>query len=62
ELNQMYWNLQMEGVGSFSNAKYWSSSEYGAISPWTQDFGSGSQSPTSTAKDASTVFRHVRCF
>jgi len=41
ELNLMYTNLKLFGVGSFTNSSYWSSSEDDASSVLVQYFGSG---------------------
>jgi uncharacterized repeat protein (TIGR02543 family) len=45
ELDLMYQNLAKEGLGGFSSANYWSSSEYGYGSTfaWEQSFSSGFQ-------------------
>ena len=43
ELNLMYTNLKVAGVGGFTGGGYWSSSEYNADNAWYQDFGYGSQ-------------------
>ena len=43
ELNQMYVNLHLYGVGGFDDY-YWSSSEGSAYKVWAQDFDSGHQS------------------
>lgn len=42
ELNLMYENLHLEGVGGFVDY-YWSSSEYNAYYAWVQKFSSGRQ-------------------
>ena len=43
ELNLMYNNLQINAIGGFVSAGYWSSSEYsGFNTAWNQFFGSGS--------------------
>ena len=44
ELNLMYENLHRNGLGSFANDAYWSSSESSAIGAWVQYFSSGNQS------------------
>ena len=41
ELNQMYLNLKVEGVGGFAGDNYWSSSEYNASGAWGQYFTIG---------------------
>jgi uncharacterized protein (TIGR02145 family) len=43
ELNQMYVNLHLFGVGGFANQEYWASSEFNATNAWEQNFGSGVQ-------------------
>jgi len=43
ELNLMYTNLEVFGIGGFTGNYYWSSSEYDADFAWCQDFGSGYQ-------------------
>jgi len=43
ELNKMYENLYLEGVGGFSNSYYWSSSELDLNNAWYQYFNDGSQ-------------------
>jgi len=44
ELNLMYENLKVFGVGGFAYDGYWSSSEYSASLAWFQDFYNGNQS------------------
>jgi len=41
ELNLMYENLRVAGVGGFAANDYWSSSEYDAYDAWNQFFGTG---------------------
>ena len=43
ELNLMYTNLKVAGVGGFADTNYWSSSEDYAGSEWAQNFSSGGQ-------------------
>ena len=44
ELNLMYVNLKVYGVGGFVDNYYWSSSNQGPFSnAWAQDFGNGAQ-------------------
>jgi hypothetical protein len=43
ELNLMYQNLRQKGLGDFSNAWYWSSSQNYRNGSWVQNFGDGSQ-------------------
>jgi hypothetical protein len=59
ELNQLYINSVV--VGGFISGYYWSSSEYGQFSPWTQYFSDGSQSG-SIGKHIASYLRPVRAF
>jgi hypothetical protein len=43
ELNQMYQNLKVHNLGGFSDANYWSSSQYRADGACFQDFDDGYQ-------------------
>jgi len=43
ELNLMYKNLHVKGVGGFATAYYWSSSEGSALNAWSQHFSLGDQ-------------------
>lgn len=45
ELNQMYVNLKLNGIGDFSGDFYWASSENNATTAWTQYFTNGFQNP-----------------
>lgn len=61
ELNLMYKNLKLKGLGGFSNSFYWSSSSEGGNSAWGQDFRNGHQ--FSYYKDHNTgLVRAVRAF
>jgi|TARA_R110000744_G_scaffold426_2_gene1722 hypothetical protein len=60
ELTQMYNNLHQEGLGSFSSAIYWSSSEFSNTHAWRRDFNSGSQNKNSKG-DGNDV-RAIRSF
>ena len=60
ELNLMYENLKLFGVGGFAGGGYWSSSEYGADSARGQDFYNGSQ--YNYGKDYYKRVRAVRAF
>jgi len=60
ELNQMYLNLKVFGVGGFADGYYWSSSEHVASHACSQFFGSGSQS--SDYKNNTYRVRAVRAF
>jgi uncharacterized protein (TIGR02145 family) len=57
ELNEMYTNLHLHGVGDFAAGTYWSSSESSATEAWMQDFSTGTQ--TETLKSTTC---HVRAF
>jgi len=41
ELNLMYTNLHLQGVGGFASAFYWSSTEPSTSFAWILDFGTG---------------------
>ena len=43
ELNLMYRNLKMCGLGGFKDEWYWSSSQYNSYGAWAQAFSDGSQ-------------------
>ncbi len=43
ELNLMYNNLRVAGLGGFASAFYWSSTEVNSSSAWDQDFFIGNQ-------------------
>jgi len=63
ELNLMYVNLKVYGVGDFADAYYWSSSQYYphfAQYAWTQYFSNGVQS--SHKKNTSLRARAIRAF
>ena len=60
ELNKIYVNLHIEGVGGFESDLYWSSSENNAISAWGQNFISVFQSYS--YKSFSRRVRAVRVF
>ena len=60
ELNLMYENLKVFGVGGFAVYYYWSSSEYLASIAWLQYFGNGHQ--YYNAKDDTYRVRAVRAF
>ena len=60
ELNLMYTNLKVAGVGDFANLYYWSSSEFNAGYAWSQYFNSGSQG--TSLKGNTYRVRAVRAF
>jgi len=60
ELNLMYNNLKVFGVGGFFDYIYWGSSEYLAISAWSQYFLNGSQG--SSSKISTYQVRAIRAF
>jgi len=60
ELNEMYVNLKIYGVGGFTGLDYWSSSEYSAANAWAQYFGNGAQN--NYTKFTVTYARAVRAF
>jgi hypothetical protein len=62
ELNLMYENLYLNGLGSFEPDYYWSSSEVGAGFAWIQYFDSGGQFCGKIVKDDGIRVRPVRAF
>lgn len=60
ELNLMYNNLKVAGLGGFNNVFYWSSTEDGSSLAWAQDFGSGNQ--LNFNKNGDFRVRAVRAF
>ena len=60
ELNLMYENLHLEGVGSFAGNYYWSSSEYDDYFAWSQYFYDGTQ--YGILKGGTLWVRAVRAF
>lgn len=61
ELNLMYLNLKVQGLGGFSEDYYWSSSEYYVDGAWYQHFGSGGQGGNHYRYSGNRV-RPVRAF
>jgi hypothetical protein len=61
ELNLMYKNLKVKGLGGFSGW-YWSSSEGYILSAWNQDFSDGSQDYYGGNKTNPSSVRAVRAF
>jgi hypothetical protein len=60
ELNLMYINLKKQGLGGFTNSRYWSSSEYNSSYSWDQQFSNGDQDYNS--KDSVRSVRPIRQF
>jgi hypothetical protein len=64
ELNLMYENLKLFGVGGFAGIAYWSSSEFtsefSADFAWAQNFTDGNQGYT--LKNSTVLVRAVRAF
>ncbi len=60
EMMLMYTNLRQAGVGDFSHAYYWSSSEYDDFGAWYQRFDVGNQA--SNDKNYAGYVRPVRAF
>jgi hypothetical protein len=61
ELDMMYVNLHLQGLGGFANGGYWSSTEFNSIFAWAQSFSSGNQFDAN--KDAYGGYvRSVRAF
>ncbi|MBV1872527.1 MAG: DUF1566 domain-containing protein [Gammaproteobacteria bacterium] len=60
ELNAMYVNLHLNGVGGFASSLYWSSSEASANVAWSQYFSYGTQ--TGDPKYDTLRVRAVRAF
>jgi hypothetical protein len=60
ELNLMYKNLKVNGVGDFADSGYWSSSEYATYGAWYQVFDDGNQDYA--RKDNVKRVRAVRAF
>ena len=60
ELDMMYVNLQMQGLGGFTNSYYWSSTEDDNGNAWEQEFIDGFQ--IGHSKGASSAVRSVRAF
>lgn len=60
ELDLMYQNLHLQGLGGFGSDEYWSSSEANYVYAWYQYFGDGSQD--FAYKDYNYSVRAVRAF
>ncbi|MDR0302107.1 MAG: DUF1566 domain-containing protein [Treponema sp.] len=61
ELNLMYSNLKMNGLGGFKNEWYWSSSENNSSTSWIQHFGDNGRQRDYDKNDTNIV-RAVRRF
>ena len=61
ELDMMYVNLHLQGLGGFANNYYWSSTEYDILNAWFQNFASGYQDGGNKASSY-VVVRAVRAF
>ena len=60
ELNLMYQNLKLAGIGNFAGGYYWSSSESSLYYAWIQYFSNGRQ--YSYSKDDAKLVRAIRAF
>ncbi len=60
ELNLMYMNLHLKGLGGFAADWYWSSTEVDDVSAWLQNFGNGNQN--NSYKGLNVHVRAVRAF
>jgi len=60
ELNLMYTQLKLHGLGNFTNNTYWSSSEQTNDGAWGQGFSSGVQG--NTGKEFAGAVRAIRAF
>jgi hypothetical protein len=61
ELNLMYNNLHMAGLGGFASSYYWSSTEFSCDIAWGQNFYDGTQSNVTKDSNGNRV-RAVRAF
>ncbi len=59
EMNLMYVNLKLNGLGGFVNFYYWSSTEFNVSDAWVQNFYDGSQF---TLSKGGVLVRAVRAF
>jgi hypothetical protein len=62
ELNQMYLNLHLQGLGGFANNNYWSSTENDTNYAWHQNFTNGYQYNFNYVKYNYFSVRAVRAF
>jgi hypothetical protein len=60
ELDLIYKNLKLKGLGGFGTSWYWSSSEYGPRDAWNQGFSLGLKNGNS--KDRMGNVRAIRAF
>lgn len=62
ELNAMYTELYLYGVGGFIDSNHWSSTEYDATRAWRLNFASGDLLYTSFTKSSNLKVRACRAF
>ena len=62
ELNLMYNNLKVAGLGGFKSTFYWSSTESSSNNAWKQPFGSGTQLIFNKNNSSFVRVRAVRAF
>jgi hypothetical protein len=62
ELNEMFVNLDQQGIGDFVDEIYWSSSEIDNNNAWGQDFGYGFQYSSPYDKNDYGYVRAIRAF
>ena len=61
ELNEIYQNLYILGIGGFASDSYWSSTEYNHGSVWKQHFLNGGDQ-SNAGKDSGYYVRAIRAF
>ena len=62
ELDMMYVNLHLQGLGGFASVYYWSSTEGDGHSAWGQDFSYGGAQGANYGKNGNGAVRAVRAF
>ncbi len=62
ELNLMYKNLHIQGLGNFVKEGYWSSTEYNTKEAWVQLFTDGSRLKMFKFEDSGLCVRAIRAF